>query len=249
MYVFTLPADATTPEVEQNLAYTTRRAGAHDETAAIHAEAKEMLTALRGATLAERDAEEARLAASALLGVRVAELYDSVSQLSHGALALVSRDRGDPRFHAAFPAPVSEALKGTIDDKKLQYCSIATKMIAAEPSFSRLAEDVADVRARLVVVEAERAALRALTEAETNAENHLRLTRRQAAALFNTFHPKLRLLFPSRVGLIRSFFLERRAKRPKKGGEPAAASALSAAESPATSDPARVAALAETLDL
>lgn len=209
MPTYTLPTDSSPAELDQHLSFTTRRLGAYPETTTLFVQAKGALSLLRSVVLAERDAEETRLASRAALSVLVADLYDSASSLSRWVLATLNNDRKDARYTRAFPSPISDTLEGSISDAKVAYLEVALQHISAEPTFLSLSPHILDLQEKLNMVQTARDNHAQTITLERAAEATLKTTADETRDLFNTLHPQLVVLFPKRKGLVDSFFLSR----------------------------------------
>ena len=209
MTMSTLPPDSSPLETDQFLSFVRRRMAAYAATAPHAAEAKTLLDLLRAKVIVERDASEVRLAYAAELYALAEELYAFVADLSRATLVQVKNDRSEPRFARAFPKPVSEVLDGAISDAKVAYVEVALAALSAEASFVSLAPFLTDVQSQLDAVKATRVNHQASIVIERAAEAELKVTNSAARDLYNTFFPKVTLLFPKRKGFVKSFFMQR----------------------------------------
>lgn len=210
MTMSTLPPDSSPPETDQLLSFSTRRLRAYPATAAHGVEAKTTLDLLRAHAIVERDASEARMALAAELSAFTEEFFAGMTDLSRATLVELKNDRTDPRYALAFPKPVSDVLDGAISDAKVAYAEVAIAALSAEPTFTSLATAIAEVQAQLDAVKATRTSHLASVVAERAAEAQLKVTTAAARDLYNTFLPKLTLLYPKRKGFVKSFFMQRR---------------------------------------
>ena len=123
------------------------------------------------------------------------------------ALLCVGRDRKHPSFIAAFPTPPSKAADDVASDAQSRYVRTAIAALRADPIFASISAEVDTLEVKQDALEAGRANRDALWDAEQLARQQSLAAAEAARLAFNTIAPSLKLLYPGRRGLLRSFFL------------------------------------------
>lgn len=203
----TLAPSVSPQKTFRALRFAVRRLAPRVEAADLHAKAAAALAALRSRLAAQDAAHDARLDATADLYVYDDTLNLALADVVARALLLVNRDRKHPSFIAAFPTTPSVAMADLASDAQSRYVRLAIAALRADTLFAPIAAEVNTLETALNALEAGRAARAALWDDERGARQQTLAATETARLAFNTIAPTLKLLYPGRKGLIRSFFL------------------------------------------
>ena len=197
------------------LRFSIRRLAPRPEAAGLHATVTPTFTTLNSRLSAQDGAHDARLDASAELFVLDDDVDTFMAEVVARALLCVGRDRKHPSFIAAFPTPPSKAADDVASDAQSRYVRTAIAALRADPIFASISAEVDTLEVKQDALEAGRANRDALWDAEQLARQQSLAAAEAARLAFNTIAPSLKLLYPGRRGLLRSFFL-REEKEPGK---------------------------------
>lgn len=131
-------------------------------------------------------------------------LGGAVADVNHALLAVVKRDRQDPRYRRVFPQNPSDIVKRGHSEEQNRFLHSALGAIAAEPDFA--AVPTAELHTALTALETARAHRETLYAAENEAKARLRVTFEQACDHLDEAEPRLTLLYPKQPALVKSFF-------------------------------------------
>ena len=197
------------------LRFSLRRLAPRPEAADLHAKVSPYFITLQSRLSTQDSSHDARLDASAELFVLDDDLDLAVANVVARALLCVGRDRKHPSFIAAFPTAPSVASSDLASDAQSRYVRLAIAALRADTVFASISADVDALEVKLNALEAGRANRDALWEAEQGARQQTAAAAEAARLAFNTIAPTLKLLYPGRRGLLRSFFLQEE-KEPTK---------------------------------
>ncbi|MCK6521900.1 hypothetical protein L6R49_10715 [Myxococcota bacterium] len=128
----------------------------------------------------------------------------AVGDVNHAILAVVKRDRQDPRYRRVFPQNPSDIVKRGHAEEQNRFIHSALAAIAAEPDLA--AVPTADLHTALTALETARAHRETLYAAENEAKARLRVTFDRACDHLDEAEPRLTLLYPKQPALVKSFF-------------------------------------------
>lgn len=199
---------STSPQkIFRNLRFSCRRCAPRLEAADLTSKVTPYLTTLVARMAAQEAAHDGRLDATAEIYVLDDDLNLALGDVVARALLCVSRDRKHPSFIAAFPTAPSAAAQDVSSDAQSRYVRLAIAALRADAVFASISAEVDALELKLNALEAGRANRDALWETEQLARQQTAAAAEAARLAFNTIHPTLKLLYPGRKGLIRSFFL------------------------------------------
>lgn len=214
----TLSPASSPQKIFRALRFSLRRLAPRPEAFDLHAKITPYFTTLQTRLSAQDAAHDARLDASAELFVLDDDVDVFMAEVVARALLCVSRDRRHPSFIAAFPTPPSDAANDLASDAQSRYVRTAIAALRADAVFASISAEVDALEVKQNALEAGRANRDALWDAEQLARQQTLAAAEAARLAFNTIAPSVKLLYPGRRGLLRSFFL-REEKEPNKAAE------------------------------
>ena len=200
------------------LRFSLRRLAPRPEAVDLHAKVSPYFVTLQSRLSTQDSCHDARLDGSAELFVLDDDLDVALANVVARALLCVGRDRKHPSFIAAFPKAPSIVSMGLATDGQSRYVRLAIAALRADTVFASISADVDALEVTLNALEAGRVNRDALWEAEQGARQQTAAAAEAARLAFNTIAPTLKLLYPGRRGLLRSFFLQEE-KEPTKTSE------------------------------
>ena len=200
------------------LRFSLRRLAPRPEAVDLHAKVSPYFVTLQSRLSTQDSCHDARLDGSAELFVLDDDLDVALANVVARALLCVGRDRKHPSFIAAFPKAPSIVSMGLATDGQSRYVRLAIAALRADTVFASISADVDALEVTLNALEAGRVNRDALWEAELGARQQTAAAAEAARLAFNTIAPTLKLLYPGRRGLLRSFFLQEE-KEPTKTSE------------------------------
>lgn len=203
----TLSPSSSPQKTYRALRFSLRRIAPRPEAADLHAKVAPTFTTLQSRFTTQDAAHDARLDASAEIFVLDDDLDTFLAEVVARALLCVGRDRKHPSFIAAFPTPPSEAASELASDAQSRYVRAAIAALRTDSVFASISAEVDALEVKLLALEAGRANRDALWDAEQLARQQSLAAAEAARLAFNTIAPSLKLLYPGRRGLLRSFFL------------------------------------------
>ena len=203
----TLGSKTSPQKTFRALRFALRQLAPRPEAFDLHAKVTPYFTPLQSRLSAQDAARDARLDASAEVFVLDDDLRVALGDVVARALLLVGRDRKHPSFIASFPTAPSDAAEDLASDAQSRYVRLAIDALRTDATFASISAEVDALEVKLNALDAGRASRDALWDAERAARQQAAAAAESTRLAFNTIAPSLKLLYPGRRGLLRSFFL------------------------------------------